>query len=92
MNNPGFEFINERDTLVLCQNDGLYLAVVQIASFLARTIQSYVVSKNMVDQGERIGMIRFGSQVDVAIFTQDVTLLVEEGDRVYAGMTRIAEK
>ena len=45
----------------------------------------------MVDQGEPIGIIRFGSQVDMVIFSEDVMILVKEHDRVYGGVSKIAE-
>lgn len=91
MNHPRFECINERDTVVIQKRDGFQIAVVQIASFLARTVKSFVTKKNMVDQGEPIGIIRFGSQVDLVIFSKDVTILVKEQDRVYGGVSKMAE-
>ncbi len=91
MNHPRFEYINERDTVVIQNEDGFQVAVVQIATFLARTVKSFVTKKDMVDQGEPIGIIRFGSQVDLVIFSKDVTILVKEHDRVYGGVSKIAE-
>ena len=70
---------------------GFQVAVVQIATFLARTVKSFITKKNSVDQGEPIGIIRFGSQVDLVIFSEDVTILVKEHDRVYGGVSKIAE-
>jgi phosphatidylserine decarboxylase len=99
MNNPGFEYINDRETVVIKQekNDRdqsfglLQIAVVQIATFITRTVKSYVKDKTRLKQGEPLGMIRLGSQVDLVIYSKDVDILVNEHDRVYAGLTKIAE-
>jgi len=98
MNNPDFEYINDRETVVLRQetppSNGfhpLQIAVVQIATFITRTVKSYVRDKTRIEQGEPLGMIRLGSQVDLVIFSKDVHILVNEHDRVYAGVTKIAE-
>jgi phosphatidylserine decarboxylase len=96
MTNPRFEYINDRETVVLKQKpfDGsaLQIAVVQIATFITRTVKSFVREKTEITQGDLLGMIRLGSQVDVVIFSPDVTLLVKEHDRVYAGISKLAEK
>jgi phosphatidylserine decarboxylase len=98
MNTPGFESINDRETVLLRQDTipneshPLQIAVVQIATVLTRTMRSFVREKTHVTQGELIGMIRLGSQVDLVIYSKDVGLLVKEHDRVYAGITKIAER
>lgn len=98
MNNPLFEFINDRETVVLKQktnqnnnSNSLQVAVVQIATFITRTVKSFVKNKTHIVQGESLGIIRLGSQVDLVIFSKNVDILVEEQDRVYAGITKIAE-
>ena len=95
MSNPKFEFINDRETVVLKKESGhssLQVAVVQIATFITRTVKSLVMGKTDIVQGEPLGFIRLGSQVDVVVFSKDVNILVEKGDRVYGGVTKIAEK
>jgi len=96
MTNPHFEYINDRETVVLKQKpfdvSAFQIAVVQIATFITRTVKSLVRDKTEIVQGDQLGMIRLGSQVDVVIFSPDVTLLVQEHDRVYAGITKLAEK
>ncbi len=96
MTHPLFEVINDRETVVLKeeQNSALALqvAIVQIATFITRTVNSFVRDKKQVKQGARLGMIRLGSQVDVVIYSEHVNILVKEHDRVYAGLTKIAEK
>lgn len=98
MGNPDFEYINDRETLLLKKeidlNQGssaLHIAVVQIATFITRTVKSLVRDKTLIKQGEKLGMICLGSQVDIAIFSTDVNIIVKEHDRVYAGVTKIAE-
>ncbi len=81
---------NERNTYVI-QNDEITVGVVQIASRLVRRIDSYVKNGDVVRKGEWIGMIRFGSQVDIIIpASYDVRVNIRE--QVYAGKTIIAEK
>lgn len=96
MNNPRFEYINDRETVVIKEDatdpSSLQIAVVQIATFITRTVKSFVRDKTQLVQGEKLGIIRLGSQVDVIVFSSDITLLVKEHDRVYAGITRLAEK
>lgn len=97
MRHEGFEYINDRETVLLkkesqsSKNLSLQVAVVQIATFLTRSVKSLVREKTQVMQGEPLGIIRLGSQVDLALYSKDVRLLVKEHDRVYAGVTKIAE-
>lgn len=88
---PEMVFENERATLVL-ERDGLQVAVVMIASRLVRRIVTFVREGEDVAAGQRIGVIRFGSQVDVVLpLRGDLVVLVEPGDRVVAGETAISE-
>jgi len=87
---PEMVFENERATLVL-ERDDLQIAVVMIASRLVRRIVTFVREGEDVLAGQRIGVIRFGSQVDVVLPLRDgLAVLVEPGDRVVAGETAIA--
>ena len=63
--------------------------IVQIAGALVRRIVTYANEGDIVDKGQRIGMIRFGSRVDT-IMPGSVKVIVREGDRVKAGETVIA--
>ncbi len=81
---------NERNTWVF-QNDSLMIGVVQIASRLVRRIETYVPEGESVRQGDWIGMIRFGSQVDV-ILPASCRILVHTGEQIYAASTIIAEQ
>ena len=64
------------------------IVVVQIAGLIARRIVTQVTKKESVKQGQRIGIIRFGSRVDV-YYTQKKTL-VKVGQNVIAGESLIA--
>ena len=70
-----------------CQN-GEELIVVQIAGLIARRIVCEVEQGQTVKQGERIGMIRFGSRVD--IYFKNKKLLAKIGQNVVAGESLLA--
>jgi phosphatidylserine decarboxylase len=90
LGNPEMMLANERATTVI-ESAGLQVAVVQIASRLVRQIASYVEEGERVALGQRIGIIRLGSQVDVILpETEGVEVCVAPGDRVRAGETVLA--
>jgi phosphatidylserine decarboxylase len=62
--------------------------VVQIAGAVARRIVPYVPRGCKVEQGERIGLIRFGSRVDIYL-PEGVEPAVEVGQKTTAGVTRL---
>jgi phosphatidylserine decarboxylase len=87
---PEMLFQNERVTTVL-ENNELQIAVIQIASRLVRQIVSFVSENQEVQAGQRIGAIRFGSQVDLVLPARDeVRILVTPGQRVRAGESVLA--
>ena len=78
---------NERVTTVI-DNAHFKVGVIQIASRLVRRIVSYLTEGDTVQRGQRIGMIKFGSQVDVVIPKLNIVkLCIQSGDRVKAGST-----
>lgn len=77
---------NERNGIVLEIAGGIRIAFVQIAGLIARRIISYPRIGDLLTRGERYGLIRFGSRVDVYLPT-DVTPLVKLGDKTVAGET-----
>jgi phosphatidylserine decarboxylase len=81
---------NERNGLVLERADGRTLGVVQIAGLVARRIVCWVSEGERVRAGQRLGMIRFGSRVDVYL-PAGVAPLVGPGQRMIAGETVIAD-
>lgn len=64
------------------------IEMVQIAGAVARRIVPYVPQGTKVEQGERIGLIRFGSRVDIYL-PEGVEVDVEVGQKTVAGVTRI---
>jgi len=80
---------NERNALVIASG-AARIGVVQIAGLIARRIVPFVRQGSTVAAGERIGMIRFGSRVDVYL-PEGVKPLVAEGQTAIAGETVIAD-
>ena len=80
---------NERNALVIA-TAGSRIGVVQIAGLIARRIVSFKREGEMVGAGERFGMIRFGSRLDVYL-PEGVKPLVAEGQISIAGETVLAE-
>jgi len=66
------------------------VTLVQVAGTVARRIVTYRAEGDRVKKGQRIGMIRFGSRVEVTL-PGDVRFVVRPGDRVRAGETTVAE-
>ncbi|MEU0686256.1 phosphatidylserine decarboxylase [Streptomyces uncialis] len=64
------------------------IEMVQIAGAVARRIVPYVPQGTKVEQGDRIGLIRFGSRVDIYL-PEGVDVAVEVGQKTTAGVTRI---
>ncbi|QNP66263.1 phosphatidylserine decarboxylase [Streptomyces genisteinicus] len=64
------------------------IEMVQIAGAVARRIVPYIPQGTKVEQGERIGLIRFGSRVDIYL-PEGVDVAVEVGQTTTAGVTRI---
>ena len=80
---------NERNALVIAAG-GARIGVVQIAGLIARRIVPFVREGDAIAAGERIGMIRFGSRVDVYL-PETAELRVGEGQTAIAGETVLAE-
>jgi phosphatidylserine decarboxylase len=81
---------NERNGFVIATPTGVKIGMVQIAGLVARRIVSFVREGASVGAGERVGMIRFGSRVDVYL-PEGIRPLVAEGQTMLAGETVIAD-
>ena len=81
---------NERNYYRLKLKDGDEIIIVQIAGLIARRIVTEVEVNQSIEQGERIGMIRFGSRVDV--YFSNRKLLAKLGQNVVAGESLLAVK
>jgi phosphatidylserine decarboxylase len=81
---------NERNAFVIVTETGQRLAVVQIAGLIARRIVCFARESDLLGAGQRIGMIRFGSRVDVYL-PVGTRVLAGEGQIAIAGETVLAD-
>jgi phosphatidylserine decarboxylase len=79
-------FENEQSGIVLELEKGVKIVFVQVAGLIARRIVSYPVKGDRLARGERYGLIRFGSRVDVYL-PKDIRVNVALGDKTVAGET-----
>ena len=91
---PAFKKESERNERVILKIDtkiGM-VKIVQIAGTLARRIVPYVHKGNKMKKGEKIGIIRLGSRVDIYIPSKKIkTIHVKIGDKIKAGVDTIAK-
>ena len=80
---------NERSSMIISNTNGTQLVVVQIAGLIARRILSFVSDNQYLDQGERYGLIRFGSRVDIYM-PLNSSINCKVGDKVIAGESVLA--
>jgi phosphatidylserine decarboxylase len=81
---------NERNSLVISMPNNSRIGVVQIAGLVARRIVSFVREGQQISAGERFGLIRFGSRLDVYL-PEGTTALVSVGQTAVAGETVLAD-
>jgi len=86
----GIDEENERNYIVVRKRDERFL-IVQIAGFLARRIICYVNENDRVEKGRPIGMIAFGSRVDLYMPTTYAPA-IQLGEKVKSGLTVVARK
>lgn len=77
---------NEQNAVVLDIGNGKRIMFVQIAGLIARRIVCYLKPGDFIEKGQRMGLIRFGSRVDVYLPAGSI-LNVKIGDKVRAGET-----
>ncbi len=80
---------NEKSAMLIEDEAGRLLTVVQVAGLVARRIVCRAQVGDIVKRGERYGMIRFGSRLDVYISKRS-NILVKEGQKVRAGESVLA--
>ena len=80
---------NERNSLVIKTENGTQIVVVQIAGLIARRILSFISPNQRLLQGQRFGLIRFGSRVDIYMPLNAVEKC-KVGDKVVAGESILA--
>ncbi|MFH1367892.1 MAG: phosphatidylserine decarboxylase [Elusimicrobiota bacterium] len=81
--------INEQNIITIQSKKGVF-TVHQIAGILARRVVSWVKPGDALEQGNKIGFIKFGSQVDLEM-PASAEVKVKTGDKVRAGITVIAQ-
>ena len=81
---------NERNYFMIKNNQDENVVVVQIAGLIARRIVSETSKNQKIKQGDRIGMIRFGSRVD--IYFENYKALVKVNQKTIAGETLLATR
>ncbi len=82
---------NERQHILIERNDGTLIGFTQIAGLVARRIVPFVKPGDIVAAGQRVGLIRFGSRVDVYL-PPNTEPRVIVGQKIVAGETILAEK
>ena len=80
---------NERQAFVIETKSGAKIGVVMIAGLVARRIVPFVGDGASLDAGQRMGLIRFGSRVDLYL-PPDMDVLAEQGQTAIAGETVLA--
>ena len=81
---------NSRATIILNTEIG-EIRVIQISGIFAWRVCPYLRKGNIARKGQRIGIIRFGSRVNVWLPAEKVKCTVKKGQKVLAGETTIAE-
>ena len=81
---------NERNYYRITNSQGEEIIVVQIAGLIARRIVPAALKDQELQQGERIGMIRFGSRVD--LYFENYKPLVKVNQKAISGETLLAKK
>jgi phosphatidylserine decarboxylase len=79
---------NERNAIIIADQSGRKVTVVQIAGLVARRIVSWVQTGETLARGQRFGMIRFGSRVDLYL-PREAEIMVALGQKVQAGWSPV---
>lgn len=91
---PAFKKESDRNERVITHIDtsiGI-VKIIQIAGTLARRIVSYIKKNDIIKKGEKIGLIRFGSRVDLYLpDKKNIKYKVKKGDNIKAGESVVAE-
>lgn len=82
---------NEKMIYLLEREDRVPLWIIQIAGILARRIKNFVLPGDNVVTGDLLGIIKFGSRVELFFPYEKAEIFVKEGQRVFAGETILAK-
>ncbi|MDR1259912.1 MAG: phosphatidylserine decarboxylase [Endomicrobium sp.] len=80
--------VNEQNVIVIENKDGKYI-IKQIAGILARRCVTWVKPGDFLQSGDKIGMIKFGSQINLHI-PKNTYIRIKRGDKVVSGITVVA--
>jgi phosphatidylserine decarboxylase len=80
--------LNERSEFGIIHHSGARMFFRQITGYIARRIVFHIKEGDDVVAGDRFGMMKFGSRMDL-VYTSEITLNVKSGDRVIGGETII---
>lgn len=81
--------VNEHQLTILERTNGDRVGVKQVAGLVARRVVCYLKSGDVVERGQHLGVIKFGSRVDVFV-PEDYEILVKKGDRLKNGASVLA--
>ncbi len=81
--------VNEKHLTVIRRPNGDRVGVRQVAGLLARRVVCYLKQGDLVHRGQSMGLIKFGSRVDLLV-PESYTVLVKKGDRLKNGATPVA--
>ncbi len=87
--NPKSSEVNEHSTILIA-GEQMTCMVRQIVGPLVRRVKYWLKQDEVYAQGDRLGIMKFGSRLDIYLPAGEVTPVVKAGDRVYAGLTIIA--
>ncbi len=82
---------NESHLTVIRRDDGELVGIRQLAGLLARRVVCYLEPEQRVEAGQLMGLIKFGSRVDLLV-PDSFEILVQPGDRVREGLTPMARR
>lgn len=85
---PKSSEINERNDIIIECENGKNLLVRQIAGFVARRICCWIKENQNVKAGQKYGMIRFGSRVDI-LLPKNTNIMISVGDKVKGGQSAL---
>ena len=80
---------NERTSTLFETKGHNRYKIKQIAGFIARRILNYMKTDQIVEKGQRLGFIRFGSRVEIIIPKNNFEILLKKGDKVKANLSSI---
>ena len=81
--------LKNESSSIFIDNERMKILVRQIVGIAARRIKTFVCEKDRVRQGQKIGLMYFGSRVELYL-PNGVELMIQKGQKVKAGLTRIA--